>query len=327
MSAVALPVLQNTPEWEAERVKGLGASDMPVVAGERDGLLSLWAIKAGLMAPEPIDEATARLFRIGHLMEPVIAQLYTEETGRPLRRVNRMLQSSEWQVARASIDRESAVKGERRVVELKNTRSPRWDRFESVPGDVQVQCQWQMYVGGYDVADVAVLVSGSDPRVFEVPRDDAWIADLLYLARKFWANVETKTRPAIDGSESTRRALVRMHPSDNGLMLPRSPEFEDLARVLIAAKAAVKDAEAAEGTISNAVRAMLGDASGVEGCFTYRQNKESTRVNWPAVAHGYRELLLGQGVSEETLSTVESIHSETSPGARVLRLSLKESAS
>jgi hypothetical protein len=72
---------------------------------------------------------------------------------------------------------------------------------------------------------------------------------------------------------------------------------------------------------------MLGDASGVEGCFTYRQNKESTRVNWPAVAHAYRELLLGQGVSEETLSTVESIHSETSPGARVLRLSLKESAS
>jgi putative phage-type endonuclease len=327
MSAIALPVRQGTDEWLAERVNGIGASDMPVVAGERDGLLALWAVKAGLMEPEPIDDATARLFRFGHLMEPVIAQAYTEETGRPLRRVMRMLQSREWPVARASIDRESAVKGERRAVEIKNTRSPRWDRFEAVPGDVQVQCQWQMYVGGYDVADVAVLVAGSDFRIFEVPRDDAWIADLLYLAREFWGHVETRTRPAIDGSESTRRTIARLYPVDDGTMLARSAEFEQLARDLIAAKAALKEAEGFEGTISNAVRALIGDASGIEGCFTYRKNRDSERVNWPAVAAAYRTLLLERGAPEADLETLQSIHSEAVAGARVLRLAYKESAS
>jgi predicted phage-related endonuclease len=323
----ALAVRQGSPEWEAERVNGLGASDMPIVVGEKDGLLALWAVKAGLMEPEPIDEQTAKLFRVGHLMEPVIAQLYTEETGRPLRRVNRMLQSREWPVARASIDRESAVKGERRAVELKNTRSPRWGDFSAVPGDVQVQCQWQMYVGGYEVVDVGVLGYGSSPHVLEVPRDDAWIADLLYLAREFWGYVQAKTRPPIDGSESTRRALVRLHPADDGTMLPSAPEFVDLARQLVAAKAAAKAAEDAEGSISNAIRALLGDAAGVEGCFTYRKNKDSLRINWPAVANSYRQLLVQQGASEETLDTLQSIHSETSGGARVLRTVYKESAS
>jgi putative phage-type endonuclease len=327
MTALALPVRQGTSEWIAERANGLGASEMPIVAGERDGLLALWAVKAGLMEPEPIDAATAKLFRFGHLMEPVIAQAYTEETGRPLRRVMRMLQSREWPVARASIDRESAVKGERRAVEIKNTRSPRWDRFEAVPGDVQVQTQWQMYVGGYDVADVAVLVAGSDLRIFEVPRDDEWIADLLYLAREFWGHVQAKTRPEIDGSESTRRTIARLHPTDDGTMLPRSAEFEQLARDLAAAKAALKEAEGFEGTVSNAVRAMIGDASGVEGCFTYRKNKDSERVNWPAVAAEYRTELIGRGVSPTALESIQGAHSEAAPGARVLRLAYKESAS
>jgi putative phage-type endonuclease len=323
----ALAVRQGTPEWEAERVNGIGSSDMPVIAGEKDGLLALWAVKAGLMEREPIDEQTAKLFRRGHQLEPTIALIYTEETGRPLVRVNRMLQSREWPVARASLDRRSAIKGERRGVEIKNTRSPRWDRYESVPGDVQVQCQWQMYVADLEVVDVAVLVAGSDFRRFEVPRDEPWIADLLYLAREFWGHVQAKTRPEIDGSESTRRTLARLHPVDDGIMLPRSAEFEDLARRFVSAKAAAKAAEDTEGTIANAIRALLGDAAGVEGCFTYRKNKDSLRINWPAVANSYRQLLVQQGASEETLETLQSIHSETSPGARVLRLSFKESAS
>ena len=110
-------------------------------------------------------------------------------------------------------------------------------------------------------------------------------------------------------------------------MLPRSAEFEQLARDLAAAKAALKEAEGFEGTVSNAVRAMIGDASGVEGCFTYRKNKDSERVNWPAVAAEYRTELIGRGVSPTALESIQGAHSEAAPGARVLRLAYKESAS
>ena len=69
---------------------------------------------------------------------------------------------------------------------------------------------------------------------------------------------------------------------------------------------------------------MLGDASGIEGLVTYRRNADSTRVNWPAVALAYRDLLL-EAYPPSDLAAIEAIHSTTSEGPRVLRLS-KEKA-
>jgi putative phage-type endonuclease len=331
MTAVALPLIQGTPEWVAARGEGIGSSDAPIIAGERAGLLELWALKAGLIDRPEIDADTQRLFDWGHRLEDDIAEAYTAETDRPLRRVNRMLAHPAWPIARASLDRVSARRGERRIVEIKNTRSLRWEQGEPVPGDVQAQVQHQLWVTGYDVADVAVLVAGSDFRIIEVQRDDGFIADLEYLERELWAHVESRTPPAVDGSESTRRTLARLHPRDDGTYLPATPEFEELVAHLRAAKVAAKTAADAEATVANALRAVLGDASGIEGLVTYRKNADSTRTNWPAVAMAYRErietlvpLLVSAHQPGEILAELDSIvsiHSETVEGPRVLRLS------
>lgn len=52
MSAPALvttDVRQNTDEWLAMRRTGVTASEMPVVMGNRPGLVELWAYKSGLV--------------------------------------------------------------------------------------------------------------------------------------------------------------------------------------------------------------------------------------------------------------------------------------
>ncbi len=293
---------------------------MPVIAGEREGLLALWAVKAGLMEPEPIDERTAKLYRWGHLMEPVIAQAYTEETGRPLVRVNRMLQSREWPVARASLDRRSARKGERRGVEIKNTRSPRWMGYTEIPGDVRVQCQWQMYVADLEVVDVAVLSMGSDLHILEEPRDDGWIDDLLYLGREFWDHVQTRTQPErVDGDESTRQALHHLYPSDTGVMLPRTAQFVDLARELAAARALVKEAGAEEDRLSNTLAAMLADASGVDGVLSYHRGKDFASVNYHTAVDAAQEAGIDLAPYLAAATTTRS--------TRPLRVILKEGPS
>ena len=146
----------------------------------------------------------------GRRLEPLVAAAYTEATGRRLRRVSRLLRHRErpWQLA--SIDRE--VVGERRLVEIKTTRSPRWDGADPVPADVLAQVEHYLSVTGYDVADVAVLIGGSDLRVIEVGRDDGYIRDLIEIEADFIRRIETRTAPPIDGSEATRRALGRLHP-------------------------------------------------------------------------------------------------------------------
>ena len=312
-AAVALPVRQGTDEWLAMRRTGIGSSDAPVIAGERGSVLELWAEKSGLVEREEPDESTARLFEWGHRLEPVVADWYADSTGRTLQRVNQMLRHPDVAYAFASLDRR--VVGERRLVEIKTTRFG-WTGGEDVPGAVQAQVQHQLWVTGYDVADVAVLTGGSEPRVYEIPRDDTFIADLAFLEAEFWGWVQTGTRPPVDGSENARRVLSKLHPRNDGTVLPLTPDLDALVAQWTAAKAAVKEAEGDEATLANALRAVIGDADGIDGRVTWKKNADSTRVNWSAVAKAYRELLADSDVD---LDVIESIHSSTVEGPRVLR--------
>lgn len=77
--------------------------------------------------------------------------------------------------------------------------------------------------------------------------------------------------------------------------------------------------------MENALRALIGDTDGFAGGWgkaTWKRNADSVRTNWPAVAKAYRELLIDRPAEE--LDAIESIHTETVEGARVLRLSVKE---
>jgi len=312
--AERLPVTQGTPEWLAMRKTGIGSSDAPVIAGERGSVLELWAEKSGLVEDEAPDADLARLFEWGHRLEPVVADWYADSTGRQLQRVNQMLRHPDVAYAFASLDRK--VVGERRIVEIKTTRFG-WSGGEDVPGAVQCQVQHQLWVTGYDVADVAVLTGGSEPKVYEITRDDAFIADLAYLEAEFWGWVQSGTRPPVDGSENARRVLSKLHPRNDGTLLAATPELDAVVTDWLTAKAAVKEAEATEGTLANTIRALIGDADGISGRVTWKKNADTSRTNWPAVAKAYRQLL--EGLTPTDLDTIESIHSSTVEGPRVLR--------
>jgi hypothetical protein len=176
------------------------------------------------------------------------------------------------------------------------------------------------------VADVAVL-RGRDFLVIEVPRDDEYIRDLEAEEARFQRFVEQGVRPPIDGSEGTRRVLSAMHPRNDGALRESTPDVDDVVRQLAEKKAALKAAEAEADTLSNALRALIGDADGYVGPWgkvTWKKNADNVRVNWPAVAKAYRALITDRSVDE--LDAIESIHSETVTGPRVLRLDLKETA-
>jgi putative phage-type endonuclease len=304
------------------------------VAGERGSVIELWAEKTGVIEATEPDEDTRRLFEWGHRLEPVVADWYADSTGRSLRRVNRMLRHPDVGWAFASLDR--VVAGQKRIVEIKTNRWG-WKGGEDVPGEVQAQVQHQLWVTGYDVADVAVLFGGSEPRVFEIERDQAFIDSLVALEVQFRGWVETRTRPPVDGSENARRVLSALYPRNDGTLIPASPDVADLIADLSAARFRAKGESDHAATLENALRALIGDADGFEGTWgkaTWKKNADSVRTNWPAVAKAYRAVLDDLAPDEAVsrylddraidLDAIESIHSETVAGPRVLRLALKE---
>ncbi len=313
---MTVAIRQNTPEWLAARKVTIGSADIPVIAGEspHKSAYTLAAERLGLI-PEIIDAETQELFDIGHLMQPVLLALYEHKTGRHPKAAPTWRSHPQYPWATASLDGTAPVK---RVVEAKWTHSKRWRSGDRVPGDVQLQVQWQLFVVGWDVADVIVL-DHTTPRVEEVERDDAVIDDLLYFAREFMGYLERGELPPIDGSESTARTLRAKHPRDDGTWLPARPDLAVLTNELAEARATKRIAEDTERTVANALKAVIGDASGITGLVSLKKNRDSERTNWPAVAAAYRAIAQEVKPADE-LDVLQSIHTDRSEGARVLRL-------
>ena len=311
MNGIPVRVRQGSPEWLAYRRTVITATDIGALLG-----VSPWACEADV-ADAKVNgtqiESTLRM-RKGSALEPFIASEYEAKTGKRVRRFRAMVRHPEYEWAAASPD--AAVIGERRLLEFKHTSSR--TRFsEGIPQDVAAQVAWQLGVTGYPVAEVVVMTDDSIT-ILEQEADDAVFADLVAVAQDF------RRRLAEGGPFATSDERIRReHPLDDGTILPATPDLIALVDQLRDAKAAIKDATDREETIASAIRAILRDASGVEGLLTYRKSKDSSRVNWPAVANEYRALLEATRSVDE-LEAVVTIHSEIKTGPRVLRLSARE---
>jgi phage recombination protein Bet len=214
---IDVAIQQNTPAWLEARRATIGSSDIAVIAGEspHKSAYTLAAEKLGLVE-EVLDDETRELMAIGHLMQPVLLELYESKTGRHPKAAPSWRRHREVEWATASLDGTAPV---RRVVEAKWSHSKRWRSGERVPGDVYAQVEWQLFVTGWDVADVVVL-DFTKPRVETIERDDAVIADLRFLAEDFRGYLDRGELPPIDGSESTRQTLAARYARDNGTWLP-----------------------------------------------------------------------------------------------------------
>lgn len=322
MTATA-PTL-HSPAWFEERRGGIGSSDAPIITGDAPwgDLHQLWAVKSGIVDELPIDTPRTSW---GLRLEEVVADAYTERTGRRVRRVNRVVRHPQLDWMRASLDRVAV--GEKRVVELKTARYPddRWgpDGTAEIPDHYLVQVQHQLAVTGYDVADVPVLFTGFDLRVYTIPRDAALIEALIELEGEFWQCVVDRKPPAPLLERARRVAPLREGQVEAD---------EALEALLVqghAARQAKAEAEARSKEIDEAVKAALDGWTGARGRSidaSYKPNRDGTKVGWEFIAKAYRKTLeqlkadhyAGPHVDVD-LDAVESMFTTTTPGARPLR--------
>lgn len=307
---------QGSRPWLEYRRTHIGSSDAPVIVGESPyrGPLDLYAEKIG--PPEEPDPMTARLFRIGHHMEPLILEMYAEETGRKVR-PGRVLESREMPWLFASLDGEYKD----RIVEAKWTSSSRWG--DGVPDDVVVQVTHQMAVRGARVADVAVL-RGRDFQVHTIPFDESLWYGILGMEQDFLGTLRRREPPEPGPTEADRRAIARLHPEDNGEMIVADSALETLVHLWLAERVAAKATAEAVESLENSIRFALGDNTGAVGSdfqVTYRKNKDSERVAWKDLA-GSLESIISEAAPDrlDEVQTLRGLYTTVTPGPRVLRV-------
>lgn len=176
---------QPRKDWLLERAKSIGASDSSAVLGINPwkSNVELWLEKTN---PESLlDQPDNLNMRLGRDMEPILRQLFTEETGLQVRQDNHIRYDDEYPFLSTNLD--GRIVGDKVPLELKTTGM--WDGM--IPDNYFCQLQHQMMVTNSPYIYFAVLVLSNFGKQFIVEkyeRNERFIADMRSKMVDFWMN-------------------------------------------------------------------------------------------------------------------------------------------
>ena len=248
-------------DWQAKRRLGLGATDAGPVCG-----VSPWRtafeVYLDKIGELPDREPTAAM-EWGTRLEPVVAAAYAERRGVELSKPP-MRWHPDYPWMFANIDRESE---DRRIVELKTASAwvaDEWgdDGTDQAPEGYVLQVSHQMAVANIDLADIAVLIGGSDFRVFHIERNRQLETRLIEIESAFWECVQRREPPEPTWSHpSTVELMKHLYGVDELRTVNLDGDAMDVVERWENARNKAKTASELAGTEKARLQYLLGDAS------------------------------------------------------------------
>lgn len=257
----------STPDWLAARRSMVGASESAALFGEgyaNQSALTVWASK---VHGDDGDAFEPKRLKIGKLMEPALRAILAEEIGFDVESPGEFTIFRHAKLPWIGATLDAVVEHPEFgpiPAELKNVgqfMGKDWQDGEA-PLKFLVQASHQMLVTGASHCYLFGLIGGNEPQVRLLERNDRFIATaLMPKLQEFWAFVEAKAMPPVDGSEATGKLLARLWQSDDGSEILLPDELADAADRLAQAKADAKDADEREQAAKNQLMAALGEAT------------------------------------------------------------------
>lgn len=256
--------------WLEARRKGIGGSDCAAILGYNPhrSPYNVWLEKTGRLPPEDLAERVEAV-RWGLRLEAPIVDGFGADTGREVRlappyQIHRP-QGIDWLFSTLdAVQYDRPNRGDE-PGDLQVKTGSEWVRgdwaFGQTPLAYLIQVQTELYASGFSWGSIAVLLGGQRLEYRDLDRDQDFIDAMLPRLERFWKMVTSDTPPAVDGSETTRRVLKLMHPTDNGLTVELPDDATGWADGRADAKQREKDAKAEIDLYDNSLRAAIGDAT------------------------------------------------------------------
>lgn len=274
--------MMDREAWLRERMTGIGGSDAAAVMG-----LSKWKTpldvfldKRGEGSPVVENES----MRWGTVLEPAIRQEYAERTGQVVRVPEAIIRHPQRPYMLATLD---GVTDSGRLLEVKTARNAEgWGEVgtSDIPEAYLIQVQHYLTVTALSVADVAVLIGGSDFRIYEVPADPE-LQDLIVGAEEsFWKMVEAGEPPPPKTAEDAMRRFRTVRP---GASVTATQEIEDIVHNLARMRIAAADLEGMQDAHKALIMGFMADAEALvdlkgKPLVTWKQQKGAARFDTAA---------------------------------------------
>lgn len=250
-------------EWLQLRKQYIGGADAASVVGlnEYQSPFNLWAEKRGIV---PSFEGNLRT-RVGTELEPVIAKLFEEETGKKVQNCNFTMINDLFPFAVADIDRK--IVGENAGLECKSTSALNLKHYRNGDYPARFYCQCQHYIGvcGFDKMYLAVLIGNSDFKIFEIERDEAEISALMEAEKQFYGYMQSGEEPPANAVDVESIELA--HPASNGTSIELFGQ-QNIMREYLELKERIAALEKEADSIAATLKQDMGDAEkGTDGQF------------------------------------------------------------
>ncbi len=264
----------NRFQWLKWRNKGIGGSDVSVIAGKNPfrSVYELWLEKTGQLVPQEEDN---EFTHFGKVLEKIVKNEFMERTGLKVRSKNAILRSDDHPFMLADLDGVINENGKMVIFEAKTGSAYKEDLWEQgVPEAYLMQVQHYMAVTGSEKSYIAALIGGNHFFCHTVYRDDDFIDKLIQMESMFWNDCVLGGRePVADGSDATTTYLSEKYPvasDETEISLPDNAL--QICDEYKAVSAELDELTEKKTALSNQLKSMLGShSSGVIG---------DRRVSW-----------------------------------------------
>lgn len=212
-----------------QRRSGIGGSDAAAILGLNPWKSSyqLWLEKTGQTEQREPSEK----MQWGNILEEPIALAFSHKTGRLISPSEHTHYHSEHKWMYAHPDRLIDPKDNMpaAILECKNTANPKlgWgeEGTDIIPAYYLIQVQHTMACVGEHIKEafVAVLINGSDFRIYPIKRDDELIAMMIEREKAFWEN---HVIPGIAPEVTTDEDINHFFPKSKEASVDVSPDIQ-----------------------------------------------------------------------------------------------------
>ena len=335
-------------EWHERRLEGFGGSEVGALLGISPYANARTVVeRKGRLVIEDPDAPQRLRLRLGREMEPILLEHLWEamaerhgSVARP-RRSGLLWRMPGHDYVIADVD---GFLGDW-LAECKTDEygslpwgDPDGDPAKSVPPAYYAQVQHGLAATSKRRAVIIVLIGLHEERIYEVPRHDEYIANLLEFEGPMWARVlAIRERlgndqdapiedllPALEG-EALSDHLRETFPRSTEVIRSATAEQEKLMRDLRGARRALAAAEAVDAIVTAKVQDVIKDAAGLtgaDGMITWRTGKDRESTAWDLVAMAYAALIKERLTEVDRmpvgdwLDSVRTMYSSTKPGSR-----------
>jgi len=254
-----------TPDQLELRKSGIGGSDVAPIVGlsQWKNPSDIYLEKRGEVEPEDISEKPIIIF--GNMLEGVVADFYTRETGEKLEKRNQLIRHPKYPQLIANIDRK--IVGRKAVFEAKTAdkyTAHKWgaDGTDEIPEAYRCQIEHYFNVTGYDEGVLAVLIGGNEFRQYPIQRNPELSDMLMEECLKFWERVEKGIPPEMDYEHQTAiSTLKRMYPGTDGSTIELPVDLEHWHHVRVTAAKEISALSTTVDVCKARILAAMGDSA------------------------------------------------------------------